>query len=242
MTGLLLTRPRDASKRFAAALPDGLRARLDIVLAPLIDIRPVATAFDPGPARGLIFTSVNGVAAAAALTADRGLPCYCVGRVTTATARAAGWQAQTAGVDARALVAALIATPPPAPLVHLRGVHASGDIAGDLTRAGIETRAQAIYDQHLLPLSTEAHRLLDGDDPVIVPLFSPRSARQFAGQVRGRAPLLLAAISPAAAEPLESLTAGALLVAPSPDAAAMAELVGELAERANRVEGGTGPQ
>jgi uroporphyrinogen-III synthase len=242
MIGLLMTRPQEASDRFVAALPAALRARLNIVVSPLLDIVTTATEIDMGDARGLIFTSVNGVAAAAGLTGRRDLPCHCVGDVTAAAARAAGWQARAVGDNAEAMIAALIADPPPAPLLHLRGAHGSGDVAGRLTDAGIPTRLHAIYDQPLLPLSAPALALLDGTDPVIAPLFSPRTARHFAGLARGRAPLFLAALSPAVAEPLETLAFRALDVAIRPDAASMVPLIADLAERANRVEGGPAPQ
>jgi uroporphyrinogen-III synthase len=242
MIGLLMTRPPEATDRFVAALPPAVRARLNLVVSPLLEIVTTATAIDHGDARGLIFTSVNGVAAAATLTGRRDLPCHCVGDVTAAAARAAGWAAQAVGENAEAMIAALIADPPPAPLLHLRGAHGSGDVTGRLTRAGIETRVQTIYDQRLLPLTAQAMALLDGPDPVIAPIFSPRTARQFANMARGGAPLYLVALSPAVAEPLETLAFRALDVAAHPDAVAMAALVAALALRVNRVEGGTAPQ
>lgn len=243
---LLMTRAPEASLRFVAALPPALRARLNVVVSPLLDMVATATAIEHGDARGLIFTSGNGVAVAVGLSARRDLPCFCVGKVTAAAAVAAGWAARAMGENAQSLIAALIADPPPAPLLHLRGTHGRGDVAGRLTRAGIETRVQAIYDQRLLALSAPAMALLDGPEPVIAPLFSPRTARQFADLARGRAPLYLAALSPAVAEPLETIRFKvrlmALEVAAQPDAVSMGELVAALALRVNRVEGGSAPQ
>jgi len=104
---LLMTRPREASEQFVARLPPPLRARLTLVFSPLIRIEPAATAIDFGGARGLIFTSSNGVQVATGLTSRRDLPCYCVGEATTHAAQLAGWQAECAGTNAEGLIATL---------------------------------------------------------------------------------------------------------------------------------------
>ncbi|TDE37156.1 uroporphyrinogen-III synthase [Antarcticimicrobium sediminis] len=242
MLTLLMTRPRAAAERFVARLAPDLRDRLRVIYAPLLDIVVLPDPVSLDGVRGVIFTSANGVAAGVvagvhpALPA-RTLPAYCVGDATAEAARRAGWTVNDCFETADALVAALGDRCPQGPLLHLRGVHARGDIAERLTAAGIKTRAQALYDQRLVALSDAAHRALRGDDPVIVPLFSPRTARQFADAARGPAPLYLAAISEAAAEPLVNMTHSALIVADRPDGAAMAAAVERLSDQASRVEG-----
>lgn len=242
MACLLMTRPRDDGLEFVASLPADLRAQMRVLHSPLIRIEPMAVEIELGDARAIVFSSKNGVAAAAALTDRRDLPCFCVGEATTAAARAAGWEAQCAGPDARTLLRTFAASPPPFPLVHLRGAHASVDIAGELSRAGCGARSQAIYDQALLPLNGAARAALAGTDAVIAPLFSPRTARQFVKAHQGSAPLYLAALSDAVAEPLKALDVAALRTATRPDAAAMIDAIGDLVDRLNRVEGGSGPQ
>ena len=237
MLTLLMTRPRAASERFVAELAPAERARLQVVYSPLLEI-----AFRPGPVdlaglEGVIFTSANGVAAARAARVPPALPAYCVGAVTAEGACEAGWDVRAVEESADALIAALTARRPPAPLLHLRGGHARGDIAGRLTAAGIETHERVLYEQRLAAPSSAARAALAGLNPVIAPLFSPRTARQFADTCAGTAPLYLAAISAAAAEPVENMGARALIVAERPDAAAMAAAVETLAARASRVEG-----
>ncbi|MDK3017818.1 uroporphyrinogen-III synthase [Pseudodonghicola sp. IC7] len=242
-----MTRPPDAADRFVAALDPALRARLALIRAPLMQIVPCQARIALAGVAGVIFTSANGVRFADLPAATiRSLPAYCVGRTTAEAAQDAGWQVVLTCPDADHLVAALTDARPVAPLLHLRGAHARGEIAGRLTAAGIETGAAVVYDQVLLPLSPAAQAALAGPEPVIVPLFSPRTARHFADicgdAARPAAPLFLGAISPAAAEPVENLGAAALEVAKTPDAAGMAVVVERLAERSCRVEGPGGAQ
>lgn len=239
---LLMTRPRPASDRFVAGLPSALRQRIAVCHNPLIEIVPRGGALDLGPARGLIFTSANGVAVAAAATARRDLPCFCVGAATTRAARAAGWEATDCGPTGDALVAYLMQDLPEAPLLHLSGAHRSGDIAGRLTGAGCATAVHVLYDQELRPLSAEARALLERGGPVIVALFSLRTARQFAAQSAGLTGFHVVALSAVVAEPLRNRAQSPVFVAERPDAEAMAALVEKLANRICRVEGGGAAQ
>lgn len=232
-----MTRPQGAAERFVARLPRNLRARLNPVYSPLIAIDPVADAIDFGDARGLIFTSSNGVSVAADLTTRRELPCFCVGAATTRAAQHAGWSAQHAGNNAEGLIETLHRTAPDGPLLHLRGRHARGKVAARLNALGVRTREQVIYDQPLLPLGDAARKILRMPTPVIVPIFSPRTARQFANIATGTAPLYLAALSKAVSDPLKSMKYTNLLVSPNPDAATMASLIEQLTIDAGWVEG-----
>ncbi|MDR5652480.1 uroporphyrinogen-III synthase [Ruixingdingia sedimenti] len=222
---ILLTRPEPAAARFAAALRDHLPGA-EVLMAPLIAPRllspPLPPVWGDGRVRGLIFTSETGVAGFARIAADRSLPAFCVGPHTADVARAAGFTAHACGGDAEAVVAELTALRPAAPLLHARGRDARGAIAARLSAAGIETGELIVYEQQEQPLSAPALALLAGDAPVIAPLFSPRTAAIFARAAAGvRAPLYLAAISPAAAAELSGLPARMRLTAEAPDAPAM---------------------
>lgn len=183
---VLLTRPEAAARRFADEIaPLGLR----VVIAPMQRIVPVDHDADAiRTARGLVFTSENGVRFAGA---GNGRPAWCVGPRTGEVARQAGYDVSVGPGDAARLMP-LIADLGPGWL-HPHGAH----LAARLTVPGI-----VVYDQHPLPLSPEAKALLQGDAPVILPLFSPRSARLAAEEIAplpGRtSPLLLIQISGAA--------------------------------------------
>jgi uroporphyrinogen-III synthase len=224
---VLLTRPADAARRFAALLDARAGRAVSVLVAPLMAPRHI----DPGgaalaavaAARGLLFTSETGVVALARIATGRDVPAFCVGTRTAAAARGAGWRAEAMGVDAAGLVAALADRRPTAPLVHVRGRHAAGDIAGALSARGLPTTEAVVYEQVEQPLDAAALALLAGTAPVVVPLFSPRSAALFARHAAGAAaPLRLAAISAAAARPLAPRE---VAVAAEPTAEALAETV-----------------
>ena len=221
---ILLTRPRAASEALAEDIRARLGDRVDIVISPLLEIEYLGAPLALSGVRGLIFSSRNGVEAAAELTDARDLPAFCVGPSTTRQADAAGWRAEMAGPDAETLVQRLKALRPDAPLLHLRGRHARGDIAGQLGAAGVPVREQIVYDQHPKPLSDAARACLQGPAPVVVPLFSPRSARLFGAAVPGPV-AAVAAISHAVADTLPQSFAGRVAVADAPNAEAMLALL-----------------
>ncbi|MCE8534250.1 uroporphyrinogen-III synthase [Ruegeria pomeroyi] len=235
-----MTRPRGASERFVAGLRPEIRAALTPIFSPLLRIEPTVEALDFGSAAGLIFTSSNGVGIAARLTVDRSLPCFCVGRATTRMAAQAGWSATMAGESAEALIAGMLARRPETPLLHLRGEHGRGEVAANLTRMGLRTGEQVIYAQRLLPFSDEAQRVLTGDKPVIAPVFSPRTARQFAELLNGTPQISVVAMSEAVKKPFENIKLSDLIVAKTPDADAMRDAIEIAVTRAIRVEGRPG--
>lgn len=178
---LLLTRPGDDSERTAA------RIGADVIVAPILQIVPVdhdGAALAQAP--GLVFTSAHAVASAGP---GRGRPAICVGERTGQVARDAGFAVIQGAGTADSLVPLIAASP--VPLVHPHGRH----LAQRLAVPGV-----VVYDQRPQPLTARARAALMGARPVVVPVYSPRSARLLAGMAAGaRAPLWLVAISDAAA-------------------------------------------
>ena len=173
---ILLTRPEASSRRMAAILAARFGDRVDLCLSPLMNIVLDARLPYLDGIRTLIFTSANGVAAYMAAQGPKTLPCYTVGDATAHAAQEAGLRATSAGGDAEALIARIIADHAPGPMLHLRGAHARGDIAERLSAQGCPVSQAIVYHQYAQPLSDHAASLLQGDRPVILPLFSPRSA------------------------------------------------------------------
>jgi uroporphyrinogen-III synthase len=224
---VLLTRPLVQSETFALALQQRFGAAVRPVIAPLMDVAHLRPALPEGPFAGVIFTSANGVAAAAALGTLPGLA-WCVGDRTASAAQAAGFRARSAGGNAEALVGAIQADPPVGRLLHLRGEESQGQIAETLNAAGIETLALTVYRQLALPMPAAGLKVLAAAGPVIVPLFSPESGRRLAAAMAGpaRADLWLVAMSLGVERAAAGLGRRGLYVAQRPDAEAMLEAVG----------------
>ena len=215
-------------------------AATELCLSPLMEICITGDAFERRFTKGFIFSSTNGVAAASVLTADRDVPCYCVGPATTRAATEAGWPAEQRGEDAESLISSLLQRRPPAPLLHLRGANARGAIAQRLSDNGLRTREKVIYDQRRRPLTTQAEAALNGTRPVIAPLFSPRTAQLLVEAGPGQAPLHVVAMSRAVAEVVERLSPRTLTVSGQPNAQAMAEAIENVAAQVCRLERGEG--
>lgn len=221
---LLLTRPRSSAQAFVQTLSEAAQARLQVVIAPLMEI--IATGVTPqiGTNESVIFTSANGVAFA---PEGQGRRAFCVGAQTTQHAQDHGWQALQAGDTAEQLIETLLANPPAGPVIHLGGVHTRGDIVKTLSGAGVPARHDALYDQQLLALSETGHAALKR--PCIVPVFSPRSAGQLAEQATGKlARAHIIALSEAVAAPLRGESCANLTVLPAPQAVYMVKVIEKL--------------
>lgn len=224
---LLLTRPKDAARRFAATLSPKTLAAVDVVISPLLRIEGTGVVPDLDGARGVIFTSAQGVTYAPDGT---GQPAYCVGERTAEQATAGGWQVAMIGQDAEDLLRRMAKRPPPGPLLHLSGRHTRGDIAARLTALGISTVAVTLYDQVLQPLTRQAQNALMGQAHVIAPLFSPRSASHFAEQAVNLRQVQAIALSPAVAAALGQGCA-AVTIASAPTAREMGDCVENLLQK-----------
>ena len=214
---LILTRPAPGCAAFAASLPAALLSRVRVVTSPLLHILPTAAPVDLDGIGGVIFTSANGVAHG---PEGGTVPAYCVGEATAQAAAAKGWQVAFHAPDAAHLLPMIKAHRPATPLLHLRGTHQRGDIAERLTQAGLPTRAVVLYDQRALPLTRDAQAAL-ADGPSIVPLFSPRTAAQFADQACETRRATIIALSPAVAEALDRTVVQQILIAPEPTATSL---------------------
>ncbi|MEM7721637.1 MAG: uroporphyrinogen-III synthase [Pseudomonadota bacterium] len=177
---ILLTRPRAASERAAAALRDRFGDAVTPVIAPLIEIFATTAAWDLSGVDGLIFTSEAGVATFAGVEARRDLLVWCVGDRTAAAAQAEGFSAMSANGAADDLLAMITKAASAGRLLHLHGVHTRGDLVPRLRAAGIDAVGLAIYDQVETPVPAALKAALSQSGPVIIPLFSPRTAALFA--------------------------------------------------------------
>lgn len=235
---VLITRPDPD----ATALAEEIRLRwpaLRVLVSPQQEI--VFTPL-PTPERGeeLIFTSRNGVRAWIRSGLTGPTRAYCVGDATAEAAQAAGFSAISAGGTAEDLGKLIREEAPTARLVHLRGAVHRGDLAERLSAEGLAVRAVTAYRQQEKPLSAEALGVMNGGDPVLVPLYSPRSARLFATAWNGSAPLMIAAISPVIAGIVAPLRPRVLELAAQPNGGTMLVALAGLVSRSHQLEAGRG--
>lgn len=181
---ILLTRPRVQADRFARACAARFGDRACCRIAPLIEIVPTGDKPELEGITALIFTSENGIRCFAETVADRSLPAWCVGPRSAAVAEDCGFTPIAGGGTAEAMIARIAASGMPGPFLHVRGRHARGEIAAELTRRGLTAREAILYDQRALPPSP-ALAELPRDRLVLVPLFSPRSATLLAEAMPG---------------------------------------------------------
>lgn len=206
------------------------------MVSPLLEIVATGAVVDLTDVASVIFTSQNGVAHAGPAQ-DR--PVFCVGAATTQAAHDAGWDATCVGESSSELIAALRQSKPPAPILHIGGTHRRGDVAETLSGAGLPTRTVDVYDQALQPLTSEASAALEREVPKIVPLFSPRTARQFAAQAGSQAEVHFVAISDMVMSEVAHLSAASRHVSRTANAQSLAETLRNVL---HRVETGDIPQ
>ncbi|GGE55762.1 uroporphyrinogen III methyltransferase [Actibacterium pelagium] len=221
---LLMTRPLPGAQTFAAALQEEL-PDLKVIYSPVLQIVP-AQAPELKGARGLVFTSQNGVHLFAQGSTVRDIPAFCLGERTTQAARDIGLQATQVGHNAETLVSTLHGENPPTPLLHLRGEHSVGDVAARLTDSGLMCQEQVIYRQKPLELTAQAQAALSSNDLIILPIFSPRSARLLADQCQNtQASLIIGWMSEAVRAAWVGPKPMAEAVADHPDAEALRKAV-----------------
>ncbi|SPU54541.1 uroporphyrinogen-III synthase [Brevundimonas vesicularis] len=207
-----ITRAEPGAARTAARLRD---TGFEPFVAPLLAIEhltppvPDLTSF-----AALAFTSINGVAAFAALTPRRDLPVFAVGDATAQAAHDAGFaDVRSASGDLRDLARLLASAIASAAVLVPQAETPAGDLAAALTAAGarnVSIHSLTVY--RAIETSAAAPSLFDA-----VLIHSPRAGQALAKlHYAPLAQAVLACISPAAAAPLAALGLTPV-VAKSPD-------------------------
>ena len=172
---IVVTRPERSAERFASLLSAKGSKRFDILVSPLLTIVPVVHEADLSDFAAVVLTSENAVRFTAPGGASPRMPAYCIGEATAAAAAAAGFLPVVAGNSSESLVSLAAREHSGGKLLHLRGRHAAGDIAGRLSDAGLPSEEVVVYDQVRTRLSSAARQALTLKRCVF-PVFSPRTA------------------------------------------------------------------
>lgn len=208
-----MTRTEPGASRTAARLA----ARgFEPLIAPVLAIRPI---LQPAPdltgITALAFTSPNGVAVFADLSADRSLPVFAVGDATAERARQAGFATVASASGALSDLAWLISGEATGRILVPGARQPAGDLDA-LLNGAVETVILPIYE------ATETKATPPADfDAVLV--HSPRAAQAVAGSLgrTGGAGRLAVAISAAAAAPLAAAGFAEIRTAGEPTDAAV---------------------
>lgn len=221
---VLITRPEPQASRFAADLREAFGDAVIPVHTPLMEEVLLSPTLPQGPFAAVVLTSETGVRAAVQLR-DAGQPlpkrAFCVGDRTAAVARAAGFDALSAAGAVADLAQLILSQPDEGPLLCLGGQDRAGDLLSLLP--GRQMANFVVYAQKERPLSAAAQAVLAAPGPVLVPLFSPRTARLFVQALPKThlAQLLPVVISDNAAAALPADLAAVAQVAERPDAPGM---------------------
>ena len=216
---IILTRPEPGLTKFSGQLAQKIPSA-SVYCEALQSIDFVPNQVNLERYNGFVFTSSNGVRAAKRW----GLPPrtgFGVGHVTTQLARSYCDPVHDGGSDVEALLALILSMKPAGPLLHIRGQASVGNLATRLSEHGIETHDAIGYEQNLCVPSNALMQLLQGGKPMILPLFSPKSAEILKKLSSDREHWHVIAMSQAVAEIFDAKDVKTLEIAPQPNGAAM---------------------
>ena len=171
---LLLTRPLDGNERFCLKIKH-LLYKCEILDSPIQKIE-----FLPGLSKVnknavLIFTSLNGLRAAEKhnLTNNR---CFVVGKNTKKIAVSFGYEVLGFSKDQENLLKLIKSKKPTESMVHIRGKHTVGNLCDALKRNQFSCLDIIGYNQEPLKIKKQNLQKIHSGRPVILPIFSSRSA------------------------------------------------------------------
>ena len=216
---IILTRPIHQGEAFRELLG----SETQVIVSPVLELHQIQVDCKVENYDAMIITSRNAVTAASGLDLS-GIKAFVVGEKTAEQARLRGISVIGLAPDADALVGLIRRMQPKGKLLHLRGRHTAGDIGNRLVSYGIETDLCVCYEQDSCPLSSAAKGALASAGPVILPLFSPRSAAVLSAELQGmlvKGEITLVAISQATLTAWSGPKPAHSVVVKTPDGQAM---------------------
>lgn len=188
---ILVTRPQPAASETASQLRS---LNYEVFEAPLFDLEAVPFDKKIVPSvEGLIFTSAHAVEFFAPTQnpspplsqVERPQPVFAIGPRTAAAAKAAGFSNITQfDGDRDGLIAAIASNFSGRTLLHPRGAHHAGNIAGALQKRGIAASDLVVYEARAVPTLPQSARKFLTLERGIVLFFSRRAAETFTDLTR----------------------------------------------------------
>jgi uroporphyrinogen-III synthase len=230
---VLVTRGWPGAERTAAGLRE---MGISPLITPVLDINFRARIdVDLTDVQALVFTSANGVRAWGPRRPERDLPVFAVAKMTAATASDIGFRKiHTADGNVDSLIALIKrkAKPKKGSILHIRGIHVSGDLSGELKAAGFKVREAIGYGAvGVDALAEEAIAAIVSGAPVQVLIHSARGAKTFLdllkrfGLQNWLDSVTVYGISAQALKPLENAGFAGLYAAAKPEEEALLALL-----------------
>ena len=217
---LLLTRPLDGNARFCLKIKH-LLYKCEILDSPIQKIE-----FLPGLSKVnknavLIFTSVNGLRTAEKhnLTNNR---CFVVGKNTKKIAVSFGYEVLGFSKDQENLLKLIKSKRLTESMVHIRGKHTVGNLCASLKKSEFSCLEIIGYNQEPLKINKQNLQKIQSGRPVILPIFSSRSAKLLQSNI-DLTGFNVVAISEAVAQILTGVELGELVISKKPNLNSMQE-------------------
>lgn len=173
---LLLCRPHADSVFFKKEIERQLGEPVHAVISPAYLIEPIDFETPDETPDFLIFTSRNGVKRAAASQLRSKFGALCVGDATAREATDAGYKAISAAGDVNDLAQLALEQTPNTTFFHVSGAHVAGDLERKLDSINHRYTRVLAYRQVPQRPTLAFKSAIMGSGPVVLPLFSARSA------------------------------------------------------------------
>ena len=217
---LLLTRPLDGNERFCLKIKH-LLYKCEILDSPIQKIEFLPSLSKVNKNAVLIFTSVNGLRAAEKhnLTNNR---CFVVGKNTKKIAVSFGYEVLGFSKDQENLLKLIKSKKPTESMVHIRGKHTVGNLCASLIICEFSCLEIIGYNQEPLKIKKQNLQKIRSGRPVILPIFSSRSAKLLKSNI-DLTGFNVVAISEAVAQILTGVELRELVISKKPDLNSMQE-------------------
>ena len=217
---LLLTRPLDGNERFCLKIKHLLYS-CEILDNPIqrIDFLPSLSKVNKNSV--LIFTSANGLRAAKKHNLIN-KKCFVVGANTKKIAVSFGYDVLGFSKDQENLLKLIKSKKPTESMVHIRGKYTVGNLCEALKRNQFSCLDIIGYNQEPLKIKKQNLQKIHSGRPVILPIFSSRSAELLQSNL-DLTGFNVIAISEAVAKIVTGVELGELVISKKPDLNSMQE-------------------
>ena len=233
---LLLTRPLGGNERFCLKIKHLLYS-CEILDNPIqkIDFLPSLSKVNKNSV--LIFTSANGLRAAKKHNLIN-KKCFVVGANTKKIAVSFGYDVLGFSKDQENLLKLIKSKKPTQSLVHIRGKHTVGNLCDTLERNQFSCLDIIGYNQEPLKIKKQNLQKIHSGRPVILPIFSSRSAELLQSNL-DLTGFNVIAISEAVAKIVTGVELGELVISKKPDLNSMQEATLAILRRLIKFDGST---